>query len=87
MDVDTGEKLRDLWFPEPEEIKLSGVNKPVYAYRLNEGTDMERVVISNRRLSKKRFGSYYRHRWQVESEIRTLKASGLESYMVRGLEL
>ncbi len=85
VDVDTGEKLRDLWFPEPEEIRLSGVSKSVYAYRLNEGTDRERVVISNRRLSKKKFGSYYRQRWQVESEIRTLKASGLESYMVRRL--
>ena len=85
VDVDTGEKLRDLWFPEPEDIRLSGVSEPVYAYRLNEDTDRERVVISNRRLSKKKFGSYYRYRWKVESEIRTLKATGLERYMVRRL--
>ena len=35
-----------MWFPEPERIKLSGVDKPVYAYRLREGTDKEKVLKS-----------------------------------------
>lgn len=84
-DEETGEKLIDLWFPEPERIKLFGVDKPVYAYRLREGTDKERVVVSNKRLSKKKLENYYRQRWQIESEIKVLKSLGLESYMVRKL--
>ena len=85
-DEETGEKLIDLWFPQPERIKLFGVDKPVYAYRLSKGTDKERVVLSNKRLSKKKPENYYRSRWQIESEIRVLKSLGLESYMVRKLK-
>jgi hypothetical protein len=83
---ETGQKLIDLWFPEPERVKLKGVSRYVYAYRLGEESKKERVVVSNVKLSKKRFESYYRQRWQVESEIRVLKSLGLESYMVRKLK-
>ncbi|WP_457600434.1 hypothetical protein [Hydrogenivirga sp.] len=34
VDQESKEKLRDLWFPEPERVKLAGVSIPVYAYRL-----------------------------------------------------
>ncbi len=57
-DEETGEKLIGLWFPQPERIKLPGVDKPVYAYRLGEGTGKERVVVSNKRFSKKKLESY-----------------------------
>jgi len=43
------------------------------------------VVVSNKWLSVKRFESYYRVRWDIESEIRTMKGMGLEDYMVRKL--
>ena len=43
------------------------------------------MAVSNKALSKKRLGDIYRHRWQVEVEIKVLKAHGLESYMVRKL--
>ena len=33
-------------------------------------------------VSKSQFEMFYRHRWQVEVEIKVLKAHGLESYMV-----
>ncbi len=85
VDEESKEKLRDLWFPRPEKVKLKGVSKPLYAYRVGEGSDEERVVVSNKALSKKRFEDLYRHRWQVEVEIKVLKAHGLESYMVRKL--
>ncbi len=85
VDKETEEKLIDLWFPEPERVKLKGVSRPLYAYRLGEGTDKERVVVSNKKLSRTKFESYYRWRWQVESEIKVLKSLGLESYMVRKL--
>ena len=81
VDEESKEKLRDLWFPKPEKVELKGVSKPLYAYRVGEGDDKERVVVSNKALSKKRFGDLYRHRWQVK----VLKAYGLESYMVRKL--
>ncbi len=71
--------------PQTEKVKLKGVSKSLYAYRVGEGSDKERVVASNKALSKKRFGELYRQRWQVEIEIRVLKAHGLESYMVRKL--
>ena len=85
VDRESKEKLRDLWFPRPEKVKLKGVSKPIYAYRVGEGSDKERVVVSNKWLSKRQFEMFYRHRWQVEVEIKILKAHGLESYMVRKL--
>ena len=85
VDQESGEKLRDLCFPKPEKVKLKGVSRPLYAYRLGEGTDKERVVVSNKWFSKKQFEMFYRYRWHVESEIRVFKANGLESYMVRKL--
>jgi len=84
-DEETGEKLIDLWFPEPERVKIKGVGRSLYAYRLGEGTDKERIVVSNIKFSKKKFESYYRSRWQIESEIKVLKSLGLESHMVRKL--
>ncbi|EDP74698.1 transposase [Hydrogenivirga sp. 128-5-R1-1] len=85
VDRESKEKLRDLWFPRPERVKLKGLSKPLYAHRVGEGDDKEKVVVSNKALSKKRFGDLYKHRWQVESEIKVLKVHGLESYMVRKL--
>jgi len=84
-DEETDRKLRDLWLPEPERVKLKGVSRFLYVCRLGEGTDKERVVVSNKRLSKDRLESYYKSRWDVESKIRVLKSLGLESYMVRKL--
>ena len=86
VDQESKEKLRNLWFPRPEKVKLKGVSRALYAYRVGEGDDKEKVVVSNKALSKKRFGDLYRHRWQVEVEIKVLKAHGLESYMVRKLK-
>ncbi len=86
VDQESREKLRDLWFPRPEKVKLAGVDKHLYAYRVGEGSDKERVVVSNKGLSKKQFEVCYRQRWQVESEIKVLKAHGLERYMVRKLK-
>jgi len=85
VDQESGYKLRDLWFPKPEKVKLIGVDKYLYAYRVGEGSDKERVVVSNKGFSKKQFEDFYRRRWQIESEIKVLKAHGLESYMVRRL--
>lgn len=86
VDEESKEKLRNLWFPKPEKVELRGVSEPLYAYRVGEGSDKERVVVSNKALSKKQFGELYRYRWQVEIEIKVLKAHGLESYMVRKLK-
>ncbi len=61
------------------------MSKPLYAYRVGEGSDKERVVVSNKGLSKRQFEMFYRHRWQVEVGIKDLKSHGLESYMVRRL--
>ncbi len=61
------------------------MSKPLYAYRVGEGSDKERVVVSNKGLSKRQFEMFYRHRWQVEVGIKVLKGHGLESYMVRRL--
>ena len=73
----------------PERLSLSAEpllsSSSLYAYRIGEGSDKERVVVSNKGLSKRQFEMFYRHRWQVESEIKVLKAHGLESYMVRRL--
>jgi len=85
-DEETGERLIDLWFPQPGRVKLRGVVRSLYAYRLGEGTDKERLVVSNKKFSKGKFESYYRQRWQIESEIKVLKSLGLESYMVRRLK-
>jgi len=41
------------------------------------------VAVSSKGFSKKLFEDFYRRRWQVESEIKVLKAHGLERYMVR----
>ena len=60
VDQESREKLRDLWFPRPEKVKLRGVGKSLYAYRVGEG--------SNKGLSKKQFEVCYRHRWQQEAE-------------------
>jgi len=86
VDEETGHKLRDLWFPRPEKVKLKGVKVALYVYRIGEGTDKERVVVSNKWLSIKKFESYYRVRWDIESEIRVMKGMGLEEYMVRRLK-
>ncbi len=86
VDQESREKLRDLWFPRPEKVKLAGVDKHLYAYRVGEGSDKERVVVSNKGLSKRQFEVCYRQRWQAESEIKVLKAHGLERYMVRKLK-
>jgi len=85
VDTETGLKLSQLDLEKPERVVLKGVNKVVYAYRLGEGTNKERVVISNKRLSKKRFSVYYSKRWQIEVQIKQLKSLGLEDYMVRKL--
>ena len=77
VDWESKEKLKDLWFPRPEKVKLKGVSRALYAYRVGEESD--------KGLSNKQFEMFYRHRWQVESEIRVLKAHGLESYMVSKL--
>ncbi len=42
-------------------------------------------MVSNKGLSKSQFEMFYRHRWQIESEIKVLKSHGLESYMVSKL--
>jgi len=86
VDEETGYKLKELWFPKPEKIKLKGVDTHLYAYRIGEGTDKERVVVSNKWLTVKKFKSYYRIRWDIECEIRTMKSIGLEDYMVRRLK-
>ena len=72
VDEESKEKLGDLWFPGPEKVKLKGVSKPLYAYRVGEGSDKERVVISNKGLSKRQFEMFYRHRWQVDLYFRLL---------------
>ena len=41
-DWDSKEKLRDLWFPRPERVKLKGLSKPLYAYKIGEGTTRRR---------------------------------------------
>ena len=61
------------------------MSKPLYAYRVGEGSKKERVVISNKGLSERQFEMFYRHRWQGEVEIKVFKGHGLESYMVRRL--
>ncbi len=33
-DWESKEKLKDLWFPRLEKVKLKGVSKPLYAYRV-----------------------------------------------------
>ena len=58
------------------------MSKPLYAYRVGDGSDKERIVVSNKGLSKRQFEMFYRHRWQVEVEIKVFKALRLESYMV-----
>jgi len=63
VDRESKEKLRDLWFPKPEKVKLKGVSKPLYAYRVGEGSDKERVVVSNKWLSKRQFEMCYRARY------------------------
>ena len=60
VDEESKEKLRDLWLPRPEKVKLKGVSKPLYAYRLGERTDKERVVVTNRWFSKRQFEMFYR---------------------------
>ncbi len=69
------------WFPKPEKVKLAGVDKHLYAYRVGEGSDKERVVVSNKGLSKRQFEVCYRHRWQVEEFIQ-LRGGDRPAYYV-----
>ena len=57
------------------------MSKLLYAYRVGEGSDKEKVVVSNKGSNERQFEMFYRHRWQRE----VLKGHGLESYMVRRL--
>ncbi|EDP76521.1 hypothetical protein HG1285_02903 [Hydrogenivirga sp. 128-5-R1-1] len=63
VDKESKEKLRDLWFPRAEKVKLKGVDKHLYAYRVSDGSDKEGVKVSNKCLGKKRLEDFYRQRW------------------------
>ncbi len=67
VDRESREKLRDL--------------KSLYAYRVGEGRDKEREVVSNKGLSKRQFEVCYRHRWQVEEFIQ-LRGGDRPAYYV-----
>ncbi len=67
VDRESREKLRDL--------------KSLYAYRVGEGSDKERVVVSNKGLSKRQFKVCYKQRWQVEEFIQ-LRGGDRPAYYV-----